>query len=261
MIPVTRNQAIYVDWITTNINAVIGVTILVQLPDGKITRYLRTFTPTAIRTRRVDLVTLTSGFVIAVSVHDNAFNLEWAETHVTIGIAGRTLDATGELQNRLVQLGSGFISRTHQLSYPGGNDNPALEGRGRIFTNVVAAPIAGAEISFTLPVNTRWIVYSHNFNFVTSADVATRRTIFRILDGANLLYEDPESNSQTASLTREHSHTTGIENKSLQSNADVTSHPLILLPLAATIETVTNNIQAADQYSAMNMLVEEFLVR
>jgi len=261
MIPVTRNNAVYVDWLTSNINTRIGVTLLVMMPSGKIARYERTFTPTAIYTRRIDLITLTSGEVLTISVRDDAFNNEWAETHVTIGIAGRTLDSSGQLQNALVQLSSGFISRTHQLSYPGGNDNPALEGRGRIFTEAVADPAAGAEISFTIPNNTRWIIYSLNFIFTTSSTAATRRVHLRILDGANLLYQDPESNSHTASITRIHSHTTGVENKSLNNNVDVTSHPLIMLPADATIDTLTTNLQAGDQYSDLRLLVEEFLIR
>jgi len=261
MIPVTRNQAVYVDWIGVATTAQIRVNILLELPNGKITRYERVFSLTAARTQQIDLIPLTSGKVISISVKDDAFNLEWADAHIAFGIAGTTLASTGRLTNNLTQLGSGFISRTNSVSWPTGTNNPALNNQGRIFSQAVTVPPAGSEFTHTLPSSSRFIIHMLKFTYTTDATVANRRPRIRLTHSANLLMLYPVENVIPASTARQHNFIPKIDSQALVDNVKAQSWPTPLLPESTILSTSTLLMETGDQYSDIILLLEEFLVR
>lgn len=122
----------------------------------------------------------------------------------------------------------------------------------------VANPAAGADWSQAVPNGMAWRPRAIFFQLVTSATVATRQVNVVIKDDqGNIVAEFAASGSQAASLTGAY---TAMQGGPLAGANNVFVMPLpfdVVLPAAFTIGTSTGSIQAADQYSLINLLVEE----
>lgn len=259
MIPVTRNDLIYVDWISPSRSLGITVTAIIQLIDGKITKYERNFLITAGNVSQINSFRLTSGVLISLNVRDTFRLIDWGQVHVTTGITRTEPDASTSNQPNLLQLATGYISRSHQISFPVGSNEPILKGQGLHGIEKIDEPAQGAELTFTTPANQLNRFYGIRFTFQTSAQVASRRVNFNIRLSADTIYTTAADSAQTASRTFNYNFFSGINEQPLNDNVHVQSAPLIMLPKGTTIETLTTNIQTEDQFRVGVLLLETFI--
>lgn len=112
-------------------------------------------------------------------------------------------------------------------------------------------PAAGAElVAFTVPAGQVWELQSLRFSLVADATVANRRVHLVFDDGTNILAKVPVLSAQAASLTWAYSFVREADNAAVQSLEVVTRLPRLVLPSGFRVRTVTENLQAGDNFSA-----------
>lgn len=140
------------------------------------------------------------------------------------------------------------------------DDSPTIQHlHGRIRSITVTDPAADNEILETVPARRRWRLISIRFKLITDANVANRIVTLTIDDGTNNLLTIPSDTAQTASLTRYyHYHLQPVPQFLIDA---IFSLPLPDLFLAAgfRIQTLTTGLQAGDDFSVIQLLVEEWI--
>jgi hypothetical protein len=123
----------------------------------------------------------------------------------------------------------------------------------------VTNPGAGAEWSSTVPAGKYWGVRSGSFIFTTDGTVATRNVRLQLDDSSITYFISDTDAGQAAGLGIRYSFFAG----GLTTNAGATSTPrllsyppIVLLP-GHRIRTTTGNIQAADAYTSIILMVDE----
>ncbi len=132
-----------------------------------------------------------------------------------------------------------------------------LHGRIRSITGT--DPAADTEISETVPDRRRWRILTIYLILVTDANVADRIPNLIIDNGTTSLYILPSDTAHTASLTRHYNYSTQPVPQFL---SDIIFHlplPHLILPAGYRIRTTTTNKQVGDNYSAPQLLVEEWI--
>lgn len=132
-----------------------------------------------------------------------------------------------------------------------------LHGRIRPITGT--DPDAGTEISETVPARRRWRLLTINFSLVTDVTVADRYVRLIIDDGTTVLYISSAIAAHVASLTRNHSYGVNGQTHDVTYNTFNTSLPDLILISGFRIRTATQDLQAADNFTAPQMLVEEWI--
>lgn len=166
-------------------------------------------------------------------------------------------------QSLLYTLCSGYVYWGHEISWPTSNLATSVDHKGQLTVITTSDPAANTEISQTVPVNYYWKIKSVRFQLVTDGNAATRQVHLQITDGTNILMDIIANGTQTASLTRNYSFvpvgTVGTKTANLEI---VTEFPNdLLLPQGFKIVTVTDSIQATDNYGVARIYVERFLTQ
>lgn len=119
-------------------------------------------------------------------------------------------------------------------------------------------PAAGAEITETVPADARWRLLSLSAALVTNATVANREAALVLDDGTSITLRSPTRQNQAASLTRNYSWFDGATLTTPVTDPAFTA-PIAgpLLAPAHRIRTVTTNLQAGDDWSAPQFLIQE----
>lgn len=122
-------------------------------------------------------------------------------------------------------------------------------------------PAVGAEISDTVPANARWRPLAMSYSFVTSATVANRETAVTFDDGTTVYSREPSRATQAASLTRQYALSPmNVFGTVAQDTTITVPLPDVWLPAGHRIRTATTALQAGDDYSAPQYLVQEYTV-
>jgi hypothetical protein len=153
-----------------------------------------------------------------------------------------------------------YVTNAATLGWPGGAIRQSVEGPGFLRSISVGNPAAGAEWSLTVPTNARWRVQAANSLFTASAGVANRVPECNLDDGANSFFIG-EPNSVVVALGAPQVTFASTVPTAVANVADVTASipsPAYLLA-GHRINSRTLNIQAADQYSAIFVNVEEWI--
>lgn len=132
-----------------------------------------------------------------------------------------------------------------------------LHGRIRSITGT--DPAAGEEISETVPARRRWKLISLRFDFVTNGTVADRIIYILIDDGTNPLFFIPYSVAQTASQTKAYNLTQQLSAPFAVNNHIFLPLPQLTIGPGYRIQTSTPSIKTGDNYSAPQLLVEEWI--
>ncbi|MCR4323009.1 MAG: hypothetical protein NUV61_02890 [Candidatus Azambacteria bacterium] len=165
--------------------------------------------------------------------------------------------------SQLFQLATGLVYREKSLSYPAVNQENTIPNRGDFTRRYSANPAAGAEVVFTVPSGRVWNPKMLYLKLVTSATVANRRVHVVISSQGQNEFHTFCDIDQTASTTREYSvaNMVGVPDRE--------DGGWILIPLPAnlwltadeSIETLTTNIQAGDNFDVATLHCEEFISR
>lgn len=127
---------------------------------------------------------------------------------------------------------------------------------------VIGAPAAGVDFSTTVPNLARWRVIALRASLTTAVAVANREVILALGTAGSPVYNAIAVPLQAASLTYGYSWGAGVTTLLVIAGATTpninTSIPVDLwLPNGSTVASVTQNLQAADQWSSVQLLVEE----
>jgi len=145
-----------------------------------------------------------------------------------------------------------WLSDTVQLTY-------ALQGVFRV--EAVDVPAAGAEFSNTVPTGRIWRILSLHFLLTSAVAAANRFVQIRITSPSGArIWQAGGNFTQVASLGVRYS----MANAGILGNSVAGGEGSVMIPLPSdfwllqgfTIASVTQNIQAADQFSSIRILLE-----
>ncbi len=138
--------------------------------------------------------------------------------------------------------------------------SPTIQNpHGRIFVHVETDPVAGAEVSITVPARRRWKIHSIRFSLVTDSTVIDRTIALLFDDGANTFLASASPTVQPASTTKHYYFSCMGAPEINPLLLSLNPIPCISLSAGYRILTGTTNIQDGDNYGAPILLVEEWI--
>lgn len=158
----------------------------------------------------------------------------------------------------------GCVDALGELSWPNGQNEVQCGGQGCLLNRVGTVPAAGADWSESIISSSRWLVQTFRAQLTTSATVASRGVSFIMDDGNLVQYAVEAPVAQPASTVRQYIWAAiGQAQNAVQSNFVTVPIPPGLKTtsgqnLFARFRTITTNIQAGDQWTAPNYLVEHW---
>jgi hypothetical protein len=155
---------------------------------------------------------------------------------------------------------SDYLTTSHAPTWPYGRALFGQEGPGRVRSITGTTPAAGAEISETVPNNVRWKLLAFRYTLTTAIAAGTRIPRFVLDDGVNQFWNFSNNTGQTASQVVAYNAGPGLPFQN-DSNGDFTQTipNEVFLAAGHRIRTITPALQPADQYSAPQYLVQEWV--
>jgi hypothetical protein len=224
--------------------------------DGKLRTFEFGHTPNTDRSKAESAYTLTAARLIDVAVTAKSGSPYRGHCYVTLGLARRTAPTTEYYQD----LAKGYVTAAGGLIWPGGPYLDSVEGPGLLRSITGTDPAAGQEISETVPTNARWRLRALYAALVTDATVTDRRVDLRISDGTYVFAWLAWASTQPASATYTYQVAEyGYAPTTTGSIRYYSVPSLGQLLQGWRIYTMTNNLQAGDNWGAPQMLVEEWI--
>jgi len=128
-----------------------------------------------------------------------------------------------------------------------------------IATVASSDPAANTEISYTVPAGQILFLQGARVSLVTDANAANRTVAMTIDDGTTVIQRFTATSTQAASLTYGYTFTAGAENTVVLNLENVVGIGTnLLLPSGYRIKTVTNNIQATDNFGVMTLYAVKY---
>jgi hypothetical protein len=156
---------------------------------------------------------------------------------------------------------SDYVTIRTGAGWPNGPIRNMVEGPGNLRSIQVGNPAAGADFSTTVPTNARWRFQSARATLTTGAAVANRLVNIDFDDGVNVFFQAGPQFTQVASTIISYDDT-GLQGQApIAGSAEVllAAPPALYMLAGSRIRSNTVAIQAADQWSAIEVLVEEWL--
>lgn len=158
-------------------------------------------------------------------------------------------------------LAAGYVTEHRHLTWPPGIFEHSVDGAGRLRSITGTDPAAGTQILETVPTNARWKLKTLRILLTTNGTVANRRLIVIIDDGAIEIWRVRTPVDQTASTARNYLYSMGRQ-KDTAFVTDEIHLPLpddLVLFQGWRVRTITDNMQAGDNYGPPQLLVEEWI--
>lgn len=124
-------------------------------------------------------------------------------------------------------------------------------------------PGAGTEVAWTIPAGKIWVIRGIRFTFTTDATVANRRSGFTVEFDGQEIYRHRSAIQQAASLAILYQWYAGLgfEDAAAILNTIKAGIPSFVLSAGHVIRTLTDTIQAGDDYGAAWAHVVEYEMR
>lgn len=156
---------------------------------------------------------------------------------------------------------TGYVDGILPLNFPPRVLESQNSGRGRMRSITGSDPAAGAEISEAVPTNALWKVHGLLATLVTDATVTNRSPHLQFTDGTTACWRGSSAGNQAASGNAVWNFGVGLNADQISTIAQPGQiSPDIYLPEGFTVETITGNLQAGDNWGAPQLLVEEWIV-
>lgn|SRR3990167_959191 len=156
---------------------------------------------------------------------------------------------------------SGYVTSAKSLSYPYGQNEHSMSGRGRMRQIDIADPAAGVELANTLVTGKITRIHAFRGTLVTDATASNRMVSLSIPSTGDNIVRVPAITLQTASLTIDYVFGIGLayldDTIGLRKTAPLPSD--LWLDSATAIATIVTNIQAGDNWSEGNLWIEELI--
>ncbi len=130
---------------------------------------------------------------------------------------------------------------------------------GRIRSITGTDPAAGAEISETVPERRRWRILAFRFSLVTDDPVADRIVHLLLDDGTNIFADVCVTTAHQASVTKVYNFSNFGSTQLNPTNCLYIPLPPLPLSPGFRIRTVTDLLEVTDDFSAPQLLVEEWI--
>lgn len=241
-------------------NSVVGVRVDIAwrtlTPEGRIVTSIKTIFPASDRSLVDAEFPMAEGFLLSVGVFSDTVASRRGQTYAQVYLVRRQADADS---NAPVLIGD-YIVAGQAIGWPANLPRSSVDGPGMIRAITGTNPAAGVEISETVPTNARWQLRSIFMTLTTAVAVANRQVAITIDDGANNVLVTYSASVQAASLVNSYC----VADFGTFQAAILTQHfiPLpmpFLLFQGWRIKTVTNSLQAADDWGAPILNVEEWI--
>lgn len=136
---------------------------------------------------------------------------------------------------------------------------PKIRSRPLWFPVPVTQPAAGADWTLSVTGQGIWVVRSIVCQLLTSAVVATRAVTMIVTDSSNTYFRTVAGATQAASLTRRYAGYAGSAGGIPQGTVIPVGWPTdgVVLTQGSTLQSVTEAIDPADQWSQVVALIEE----
>lgn len=199
---------------------------------------------------------LGEGWLLNFTVTSGGTSSPFGQTFARVQVV-RGLAASGAVLGTLC---AGPVTSAQPIAFPGGRVRSMVEGPGSLRSITGTNPAAGAEITETVPTGARWKIRAFNAILVTDATVANRFPSILIDDTAADLYASDPAVAQTASQSMQYFAAHGVTRLAATFIRPMWAFPVDMTLLAGwRVRTVTQSLQAGDNWGAPQMLVEEWL--
>ena len=158
-------------------------------------------------------------------------------------------------------LAQDYVTSQYGPTWPGGRHTLGVEGPGMLYSFSVTSPAAGADWTQTVPTGARWLLHGIYATLATSATAGSRNPLLLVDDGTNRLGAQDTALTQGVSLTNDWTWVPGTPTTGLFATpVNVVDLPFPMPMFAGwRIRTLTAALSATDQWSAIRLLVEEWL--
>lgn len=251
----TQDDALWL-YAASSLGGTLRVVVRILLPDGSMSISSWDFFVSPTRVQNIFTQPLSEGFLLGIHVYDTAVAYRRGQCYASINVQRDTL-ANNIRPMRLVQ---GYVSYYSRLYWPGGGSEDSLAGLGNIRSITGATPAAGSDFSETVPGFTSWRLIALSYTITTSATVASRATGLLIDDGTNPILKTYASVGVPAGTVTNTSFApgliTGSVNVTLQWAGFIDG---LRLAAGFRIRSIVNALQAGDQITQVQYMVEEWL--
>jgi hypothetical protein len=153
----------------------------------------------------------------------------------------------------------GFVPALYATGWPGVPSKEPSDGAGTLISIIGSTPGAGSDISETVPNDRRRELLAFTASLATSATAVTRDVFFTLDDGANVFFQGPSYVGQAPSTNQSYSVNASLTVPNGRPGPVSLLGPIgISLKTGYRIRTITNNLQAGDQWTAPHYLVLEW---
>lgn len=253
----TLEDQLQIDSLCSIAGAQYTVTGVMLTGDYRLRPFAFVHSPNSNRTIATSRFSIGSGWLLRLRIASTAGTPTNGQAFVWARIC-RGLTSVAQVNGTIV---ANYVTANTDLFWPGGPVSSPLDGAGALRSITGTAPAAGAEISEVVPTGARWELLAFNALLTAGAAVASRFPNLAIDDGANIFGEITSQAATTAGNTNRLSFAPGLDALTAYANSNQSLPLPIGLRLSAgfRIRTVTSNLQAADQYTAPQYLVREWL--
>ncbi len=228
-----------------------------DVPTGQVLPFEIVLTPTGGRVFSTTTVELAEGWLLSLAVQGTNGFAQSGAGYCVVAIVRPNSSGAQSYETLLM----GYWNNSTPISWPEFPLRYSTDGPPALVTVVGTTPAAGAEIAETVPTGARWKLRALQVTFTTSAAVANRNPVFIFDDGVNVFCRTGTDVLITASQGRflQLFHATNRSTAATVTDLYIPIPAELSLANGYRIRTVTANIQAADQYSALVYNVEELL--
>jgi len=255
-LPVTPDDYLVIHTYRSDTNHQLWVNFLILDESGDILRYSDRLRVSSVGTWDTFEYQLVDGILLyaGVSVNDNIKQegLVWA----SLGLQYR---ATGDPYFTAV-LAEGYVKARRGIGYPGGRHEGFRDGPGYVRYVSGTNPAIGSQATITVPAGRIWRVLSCRATLSTSASVANREVRFRQNQGGGFVFIAPAVHTQPENTTYIYTWVSGGRTDQVMYNVNPVIVPdVVYLKGGDVVQTEVLNWQAGDDWSAIEMTVEEWL--
>lgn len=207
----------------------------------------------------IQVIQLTEGYLLGLAVVSQGAvtrGQTFVRAYINRGPAAAIASGASQL------LFSDYTTRYQVVGWPGGRVQHGTEGPGNLRVITLGNPAAGADWLQSITPGARWRICSLNAALVTSAAVANRTPQIRLRHSGVTIWQSPPNQVIPASTTALVSAAPGqVTSATVPTlvNCALPSPAIIGGIGAADIAAVTGGMQAADQWTNINIEIEEWV--
>lgn len=253
-LPIVEGDVLFLNGYATPALNTLSVFIRLLRADGVIVPMLKVFNNFVGPAFFSQTIPLTEGFLLSVCILGSSQAFQRGQLFVRAAIARAMISG----QQESMVLCQDYVTFLSFIGWPTGVIRDPRDGAGNLRSITGTTPAAGAEISEIVPGQRRWRLMSIRFTLTCSAAVASRRVQLLLDDGSLIYFHADNAQVLTASQALPYCFSPSPTNAVTPGNTGEIPIPLMqTLSGGHRFRTLTASLQAGDQFSAPQYLVEE----